>query len=99
MRYDEKAEKKFESRIPLMLDLGKKIPKNIVKKFKKLKYLFPALFLAKTGWDRLKKRKKNLFANSVQTWPRQENSEKNKKKIEKIKIPLSGFISSQNGMR
>ena len=31
------------------LDLGKKIQKKIAKKFKKLKNLFPALFLAKTG--------------------------------------------------
>ena len=40
---------KFYSRIPFILDPGKKIPKKIAKKFKKLKNLFPALFLAKTG--------------------------------------------------
>jgi len=40
---------KFYSRIPFILDPGKKIPKKIVKKFKKLEHLFPALFLAKTG--------------------------------------------------
>ena len=49
MRYGEKEGKKFESRIPFILDPGKKIPKNIVKKFKKLKFLFPALLLAKKG--------------------------------------------------
>jgi len=41
-----------------MLDQGKKIPKKIAKKFKKLTNLFPALILAKTGWDRPKKRGK-----------------------------------------
>ena len=49
MRQAEKGNKKFQSRIPLILNLGKKIPKNTVKKVKKLKYLFPTLFLAKTG--------------------------------------------------
>ena len=34
-----------------MLDPGKNIPKKIFKKIKKLKNLFPALFLAKTGCD------------------------------------------------
>ena len=46
-----------------------------------------------------KERKKILFPNSVQTRLRQENSEKNSKKIEKIKKPLSDIIFSQNGMR
>ena len=43
-----------------MLDPSKKIPKNIFKKFKKLQNLFPALFLAKTGCDTMKKREKNF---------------------------------------
>ena len=43
--------------------------------------------------------KKILDPNSVQTRSGQENSEKNSKKIEKIKKSLSGIISSQNGMR
>ena len=37
------------------------------------------------GWDRPRKRKKNPLPNFVQTRPGQENSEKNSKKIEKIK--------------
>ena len=70
------------------------------KKIKKLKNLFPALFLAKMGGDRPKKRKKkNFVPNSVHTWPGEENSEKNSKKIKKIEKPLSGIIFSQNGMR
>ena len=35
--YDEKEGKKFQSRIPFILNPGKKIPENIEKKFKKLK--------------------------------------------------------------
>ena len=43
-----------------MLDPGKKIPKNYKKKIKKLKNPSPALFLAKMGWDRPRKREKNV---------------------------------------
>ena len=43
--------------------------------------------------------KKILDPNSAHTWPRQENSEKNSEKIQKIKKPHSGNIFSQNGMR
>ena len=66
------------------------------KKFKKLKKLFPALFLAK--WDEIggEREKKNLDPNSVHTRLGQENSEK---KYQKIKKPISGIIFSQNGMR
>ena len=49
LRYTEKEKTKFSSRIPLVHDAENKIPKKIVKKFKNLKNLFPALFLAKTG--------------------------------------------------
>ena len=85
--------------MPFVLDPAKRIPKEIVKKLKKFKNHFPTLFLAKTGWDKPRKRKKILLPNSVQTRLGQENSEKNCKKIEKIKKPLSDIISSQNGMR
>ena len=46
-----------------------------------------------------KEKKKNLLPNSVQIRLGQENFEKNSKKIEKIKKPLSDIIFSQNGMR
>ena len=36
MRKAEKVKTKFYSRVPFMLDPGMKIPKKIVKKFKKL---------------------------------------------------------------
>ena len=48
-RQDEKERKKFLSRIPFILNTGKKIPKEIAKTFKKLKNVFPVLFFAKTG--------------------------------------------------
>ena len=60
MRQAEKEKKTFYFRIPLKLDSGKKIPKKIAKKLKRLKNLFPTLFLAKTGRDRPRKRKKNF---------------------------------------
>ena len=55
-----KERRKFYSRIPFMVDRGKKIVKKIAKKLKKLKNLFPALFLAKMGWDSPRKRKNNF---------------------------------------
>ena len=56
MKQAEKVRKKFYFRIPFILDQGKKVPKKIAKKFKKLKNLFPVLFSAETGWDRPRKR-------------------------------------------
>ena len=68
-----------------------------MKKFKKLKNLFPALFLAKEDEIGHKiEKKKNLDPNSVHTRPGQENIEKNSKKIKK---PLPNIILCQNGMR
>ena len=68
---------------------------------KKLKKLFPALFLAKTGDDIGREReKKILVAKSVHRRPGQENSEKNSKKMKKMKKKsLYSVIFSQNWMR
>ena len=49
MRQAEKEGKKFYSRMSFIFDPAKKISKKIIKKLKKLKNLFPTLFLAKTG--------------------------------------------------
>ena len=46
-----------------------------------------------------KEKKKFLVPNSVHSRPGQENYEKNNKKIQKIKKPLSGIIFTQNRMR
>ena len=100
MRQAEKARKKFYSRISFILDPGKKIPKKIKKKKnKKLKNHFPAFFQSKRDEIGRKGEKKILVQKSVQTQPGQENSEKNCKKIEKFKKPLSVINFSQNGMR
>ena len=56
----KEKKKKFCFQIPFKLDSGKKIQKKIAKKLKKLKNLFPTLFLAKTGRDRPSKREKNF---------------------------------------
>ena len=55
-----KKSKKILSQIQFILDPGKKIPKKIGKKFNKLKNLIPALFIAKTGLGRPRKREKNF---------------------------------------
>ena len=57
--------------------------KKIAKKFKKLENIIPALFLSKPGWDRPRKRKKNLVLNSVPTRPGLENSKNIAKKFKK----------------
>ena len=55
-----KSEKNFSPEFHSYLTRARKFKKKIAKKFKKLKNLFPALFLAKNGWDRPKKWKKNF---------------------------------------
>ena len=45
-----------------------------------------------------KEKKKISDLNSVHTRPGQENFEKNRKKKQKIKKPLSGIFFSQNGI-
>ena len=74
MRYDEKDRKKFQSRIPFVLDPGKKIPIKMAKQFKKSKNLIPALFLSNKGRERPRKRKKKFCPEFVHTRPGEENS-------------------------
>ena len=99
MRQVEKERKKFYSRFPFILNPGKKISKKILKKSKNLKTPFRHYFQPK--WDEIGRErvKKNLDPNSVHTRPGQENYEKNRKKNQKIKKPISGIIFGQNGMR
>ena len=82
-----------------MLDPGKKLPKKMSKKFKKLKNLFPHYFLPKRDEIGRESENKISVPNFVHTRPWEKNSEKNSKKIQKNKKPLPGFIFSQNGMR
>ena len=99
MRQAEKARKKFQSRIPFVHDPGKKIPKKIAKKFKKLKTSLRHYFQPKRDEIGQKSERKILVHNSVQTQPEQENCEKNSKKFQKIIKPLLGISFIQNGMR
>ena len=93
MRYAEKVNTKFYSRIPFILDPGKKILKKIVKNSKNYKTSFRHFFWTKRDEIHRKSEKKILLQNSVHTRPEQENSEKNSKKIEKIIKLLPGIFS------
>ena len=86
--------------MPFILDPGKKIPKKIVKKLKKLKNHFPTFFLAKMGWDRLRKREKKFyFRIPFKPDSGKKTPKKIAKKLKKLKKPLSDINFSQNGMR
>ena len=99
MRQAEKEKKKIQSLIPFILAPGKRIPKKIVKKFKKYKTSSRQYFQPKRDDISRKGENKILVPNSVQSRRGQENSEKNCKKIQKIKKYLPGIIFCQNGMR
>ena len=62
MREAEKEKKKIYPRILFILDTGKKIPKKIAKKFKKLKKLIPAIFLSRAGVEADRDREKKNFS-------------------------------------
>ena len=57
-------------------------------------------FLAQTGWDRPRKRKKKFWTRILfRPNPSQKIPKKIAKKIQKIKKVNSGFISIQKGLR
>ena len=97
MRQGEKVKKKFQCRIPFILNPGKKILKKIAKKFKNLKTSFRQYFQPKRDRSR-EREKKILVPNFVHTRPGQENSKKSSKKFKKSKKLNYGIIFSQNGM-
>ena len=97
MRQAEKGRKKFQARIPFILDPGKKIPKEIAKKLKKTSFwYYSQAKLHEIGRER---EKKKLFPNSVHTRPGNKIPKKIAKNFKKFKKPLSGIFFSQNGMR
>ena len=71
MRLGEKGRKKFYSRIPFILDPGKKIPKKIAKELKKLKKKnsFQQYSYPKRDEIGREREKKILVPNSVHTRP------------------------------
>ena len=96
MRQAKKARKKILFPNSVQNRTEQEIPKKI-KKNKKTS--FRQYFQPKRDEIGLKRDKKILVLNSVITQPGQENSEKNSKKIQKIKKPRSSIIISQNGVR
>ena len=97
MRQAQKERKKFQSQIPFILDPGKKIPKKIEKKFKKLKNLFPALFLAKTGLDRPRKREKFQSQIPFILNPGKKIPKKIAKKFKKLKNLFPALFLAKTG--
>ena len=71
--------------------------KKKAKKFKKLKKPFPALFLAKTGWDRPRKREKNFSPEFRSYSAGEENCEKIAKKFKKNKKLILTLFLSKTG--
>ena len=93
----KKEGKKFQSRIPFILNPGKKIPENIEKKFKKLKKPLSDIIFSQNWLRQAEKEKKKLIPNSVHTRPGQENFEKNIKKIRKIIKPIPSIFLAKAG--
>ena len=99
MRLAKKVKTKFYSRIPFILDPGKKIPKKISKNSNNNKTSSRHYFQPKLQEIGRKTENKILLQNSVHTRTKQENFKKNSTKIQKIIKPLPGIIFSQNGTR
>ena len=100
MRLAEKVKTKFYSRIPFLLDPGKKIPKKNSKKNSK-NYKTSSRYYFSPKRDEIGRKSENkiLLQYSVHTRPGQEYSEKNSKKIQKIIKALPGIIFCPNGIR
>ena len=94
-----KGEKKFSPEFRSYSTPARKFQKKQQKNSKNYKTSFRQYFQPK--WDEIgrERKKKILGQNSADIRPRRENSEKNCKKIQKIKKPHSGNIPIQNGMR
>ena len=97
MRQAEKQrKKKFSPEFCSHSARAKKFRKRKGKKIKKLKNLFPALFLASMGMGQAEKLMKKIQSRIPFIL---YLGKKIRKKIEKTKKPLSGIIYSQNEMR
>ena len=65
----DKQRKREKNYTPEIRSFSTRARKFQKKYKKKLKNLFPTLFLEKTGWDRPRKREKILLPNYVPTQP------------------------------
>ena len=101
MRQAEKEKKKFYFRIPFKPDSGKKIPKTIAKKLKKLKKPLSDNNFSQNGMRQAEKEKKKNFTPEFRSYLTQARKFRKKiaKKLKKLKKPLSDIIFCQNGMR
>ena len=98
MRQAEKERKKIQTRIPFILDPGKKIPKKQKKEIKNFKNLFRAIFLAKTGCDRPRKRDKKFTPEFCSNTTQARKFEiKNSKKIQNFKKLILILFLSKTG--
>ena len=79
--WPRKREKKFSPEFRSYSAREENCEKNS-KKIQKLKTLFPAVFLSKTGWDRPRKRK-TKFTPKFFSYPTRARKFKKKKKIAK----------------
>ena len=64
MRQAEKGKTKFYSRIPLILDPGKKIPKKNSKKIQKIRKPLPDFIFSQKGMRQAKKVKTKFYSRS-----------------------------------
>ena len=87
MRQAKKERKKFQSRIPFVLDPGNKIPKKIAKQFTKSNNLFSAVFLTKRDEIGRKGEKKNMSGNPFILDQGKKILKNNSKKIQKKLFP------------
>ena len=86
--------------MPYILDPGKKIPKKIVKKLKKLKNHFPTFFFSQTGMRQVEKeRKKFYFRIQFKPDSGKKIPKRIAKKLKKLKKTSSDINFSQNGRR
>ena len=97
MRQDKKERKKFYFRIPFKPDSGKKIPKRIAKKLKKLKKPLSDINSSQNGFRQDEKEKKNFTPECCSYSTKTRKFQKNSKKIEKIKKPLSTLLLAKTG--
>ena len=87
MRQAEKEIKEFQTRIPLILDPGEKIPKENAKKIQKIKKHLSGVIFSKNGMRQVEigreRDKRILDPNSAHSRPGGANSEKKQQKNSK----------------
>ena len=101
MRQAKKEIKEFQTRIPLKLDPGEKIPKKNSKKIQKIKKQLFGVIFSKNGKRQAKKEIKEFQTRIPLILDPGEKIAKKKtaKKFKKLKKKLPGVSFSQKGIR